>query len=118
MSRFVGEDKVRFLGLSEVSGDILRRAHAVHPVRALQTEYSLFDRGVEETDALQVARESGIGFVGYSPLGRGFLAGDIKPPTTSSPTTRAGGFRATRAITFPKTWRWCRSCRPWRSPKA
>ena len=77
MSRLVEEGKVRYLGLSEVSADVLRRAHAVHPLTALQTEYSLFDRGVEEDGALQAARELGVGFVAYSPLGRGFLSGEI-----------------------------------------
>jgi aryl-alcohol dehydrogenase-like predicted oxidoreductase len=77
MSRLVEEGKVRYLGLSEVSADILRRAHDVHPLTALQTEYSLFDRGVEEDGVLQAARELGIGFVAYSPLGRGFLSGEI-----------------------------------------
>jgi aryl-alcohol dehydrogenase-like predicted oxidoreductase len=76
----VEEGKVRYLGLSEVPADLLRRAHAVHPISALQTEYSLFDRGVEEKGALAAARELGIGFVGYSPLGRGFLSGEIKSP--------------------------------------
>ncbi|MBC6699418.1 aldo/keto reductase [Hymenobacter sp. BT190] len=80
MSRFVEEGKVRYLGVSETPAEVLRRAHAVHPITALQTEYSLFDRGVEETGALQAARELGIGFVAYSPLGRGFLSGDIKSP--------------------------------------
>ncbi|MVN77445.1 aldo/keto reductase [Hymenobacter sp. HMF4947] len=85
MSRLVEEGKVRYLGVSEVAPDILRRAHAVHPLTALQTEYSLFDRGVEETGSLQAARELGIGFVGYSPLGRGFLSGDIKTPDDFEP---------------------------------
>ncbi|TGE06515.1 aldo/keto reductase [Hymenobacter fodinae] len=80
MSRFVAEGKVRYLGVSETPVDILRRAHAVHPLTALQTEYSLFDRGVEEKGTLQAARDLGIGFVAYSPLGRGFLSGDIKSP--------------------------------------
>ena len=80
MSRLVEEGKVRYLGLSEVPADVLRRAHAVHPITALQTEYSLFDRRVEEDDILQTARELGIGFVAYSPLGRGFLSGDIQSP--------------------------------------
>ncbi|SFP92578.1 aldo/keto reductase [Hymenobacter arizonensis] len=80
MSRLVEEGKVRYLGLSEVPVDILRRAHAVHPITALQTEYSLFDRGVEENGVLAATRELGIGFVGYSPLGRGFLSGEIKSP--------------------------------------
>jgi aryl-alcohol dehydrogenase-like predicted oxidoreductase len=80
MSRLVEEGKVRYLGLSEVPADTLRRAHAVHPITALQTEYSLFDRQVEEQGILAAARELGIGFVAYSPLGRGFLSGDIKTP--------------------------------------
>ena len=80
MSRLVEEGKVRYLGLSEVPTDILRRAHAVHPITALETEYSLFDRGVEENGVLAATRELGIGFVGYSPLGRGFLSGEIKTP--------------------------------------
>jgi aryl-alcohol dehydrogenase-like predicted oxidoreductase len=80
MSRLVEEGKVRYLGLSEVSAEVLRRGHAVHPITALQTEYSLFDRRVEEEAILQTARELGIGFVAYSPLGRGFLSGDIKTP--------------------------------------
>jgi aryl-alcohol dehydrogenase-like predicted oxidoreductase len=74
MSRLVEEGKVRYIGLSEVSADYCR-AHAVHPLTALQTEYSLFDRGVEEDGVLQAARELGIGFAAYSPLGRGFLSG-------------------------------------------
>ena len=57
----------------------------MHPITALQTEYLLFDRGVEETGALQAARALGIGFVGYSPLGRGFLSGDIKTPNDFEP---------------------------------
>jgi aryl-alcohol dehydrogenase-like predicted oxidoreductase len=80
MSRLVEEGKVRFLGLSEVPADVLRRGHAVHPISALQTEYSLFDRRVEDEGILAAAREMGIGFVAYSPLGRGFLSGDIKTP--------------------------------------
>ena len=80
MSRLVEEGKVRYLGLSEVPADVLRRAHAVHPISALETEYSLFDRTVEEDGMLALTRELGIGFVGYSPLGRGFLSGEIKSP--------------------------------------
>jgi aryl-alcohol dehydrogenase-like predicted oxidoreductase len=80
MSRLVEEGKVRYLGLSEVPADVLRRVHATHPITALQTEYSLFDRHVEEEGILEAARELGIGFVAYSPLGRGFLSGDIKTP--------------------------------------
>lgn len=85
MSRLVEEGKVRYLGLSEVSADVLRRAHAVHPITALETEYSLFDRGVEENGVLEATRQMGIGFVGYSPLGRGFLSGEIKTPDDFDP---------------------------------
>lgn len=80
MSRLVEEGKVRYLGLSEVPADILRRAHAVHPLTALETEYSLFDRRAEEDDILHTAQELGIGFVAYSPLGRGFLTGELTSP--------------------------------------
>jgi aryl-alcohol dehydrogenase-like predicted oxidoreductase len=80
MSRLVEEGKVRYLGLSEVPAETLRRAHAVHPISALESEYSLFDRRVEDEGIIQAARELGIGFVAYSPLGRGFLSGDIKTP--------------------------------------
>lgn len=80
MSRLIEAGKVRYIGLSEVSTDILRLAHEVHPITALETEYSLFDRRAEEEDILRTVRELGIGFVAYSPLGRGFLSGDIKTP--------------------------------------
>jgi aryl-alcohol dehydrogenase-like predicted oxidoreductase len=80
MSRLVEEGKVRYLGLSEVPADTLRRAHAVHPISALESEYSLFDRRVEDEGIIAATRELGIGFVAYSPLGRGFLSGDIKTP--------------------------------------
>ena len=77
MAELVTEGKVRFLGLSEASPETLRKAHATHPITALQTEYSLWSR--EPEDALfAVTRELGIGFVPYSPLGRGFLSGDIR----------------------------------------
>ncbi len=80
MSRLVGQGKVRFLGLSEAAPDTIRRAHAVHAITALQTEYSLWSRDPESNGALAVCRELGIGFVPYSPLGRGFLTGAIKSP--------------------------------------
>jgi aryl-alcohol dehydrogenase-like predicted oxidoreductase len=74
MSRLVDAGKVRFLGLSEASPATLRRAHAVHPISALQTEYSLWSRDPEDA-LLATVRELGITFVAYSPLGRGFLTG-------------------------------------------
>lgn len=79
MSRLVEQGKVRYLGLSEAGVKTIRRAHAVHPVTALQTEYSLWERGPED-EILAVCRELGIGFVAYSPLGRGFLTGQITKP--------------------------------------
>ena len=79
MAEMVQEGKVRHIGLSEASADTLRRAHAVHPITALQTEYSLWTREVEE-EILPACRELGIGFVAYSPLGRGFLSGRFKSP--------------------------------------
>ena len=77
MKRLVEEGLVRRLGLSEVGPESLRRAHQVHPIAALQSEYSVFERGVEER-ILPACRELGIGFVPFSPLGRGFLAGAFK----------------------------------------
>jgi aryl-alcohol dehydrogenase-like predicted oxidoreductase len=74
MGELVKEGKVRHLGLSEASVDTLRRAHATHPITALQTEYSLWTRD-PEAEILPACRELGIGFVAYSPLGRGFLSG-------------------------------------------
>jgi aryl-alcohol dehydrogenase-like predicted oxidoreductase len=77
MARLVEEGKVRYLGLSEAGPETIRRAHAVHPIAALQTEYSLWSRDPEE-QILPTVRDLGIGFVAYSPLGRGFLTGQIR----------------------------------------
>jgi aryl-alcohol dehydrogenase-like predicted oxidoreductase len=77
MSELVKAGKVRYLGLSEASAGTIRRAHKVHPVAALQTEYSLWSRDPED-EILPTTRELGIAFVAYSPLGRGFLTGQIK----------------------------------------
>jgi len=78
MAELVAAGKVRYLGLSEASAATLRRAQAVHPISALQSEYSLWERGVE-TEVLPACRELGVGFVPYSPLGRGFLTGRLPP---------------------------------------
>ena len=89
MAELVAAGKVRHLGLSEAAPETIRRAHAVHPITALQTEYSLWTRDVED-EILPTVRELGIGFVAYSPLGRGFLTGPLqlagrhRPRTTSA----------------------------------
>lgn len=85
MAELVKAGKVKYLGLSEASAATIRRAHAVHPITALQTEYSLWTRDVED-DILPTLRELGIGFVPYSPLGRGFLAGAISKPSDLAAT--------------------------------
>jgi aryl-alcohol dehydrogenase-like predicted oxidoreductase len=77
VGELVAAGKVRYFGLSEASADVIRRAHAVFPVSALQSEYSLWERGIEE-EILPTLRELGIGLVPYSPLGRGFLTGDVR----------------------------------------
>jgi aryl-alcohol dehydrogenase-like predicted oxidoreductase len=77
MAELVKEGKIRYIGLSEASPELIRRAHAVHPITAVETEYSLWSREVED-DVLPLLMELGIGFVPYSPLGRGFLTGQIK----------------------------------------
>ncbi len=79
MSDLVGEGKVRYIGLSEAKPEQLRAAHAVHPLSALQSEYSLWSRDIEG-DILSTCRDLGIGLVAYSPLGRGFLAGKLTSP--------------------------------------
>jgi aryl-alcohol dehydrogenase-like predicted oxidoreductase len=84
MAELVREGKVRFLGLSEAGAATIRRAHAVHPISALQSEYSLWSRDPEEA-VLATVRELGIGFVAYSPLGRGFLTGRIRTADDLAP---------------------------------
>src|SRR5205085_3834873 len=79
MADLVRQGKVRHLGLSEAAPQTVRRAQAVHPIAALQTEYSLWSRD-PEAESLPLLRELGIGFVPYCPLGRGFLAGQIRSP--------------------------------------
>ncbi|MEO7716520.1 MAG: aldo/keto reductase [Capsulimonas sp.] len=95
MAELVKSGKVKHLGLSEASAETIRRANAVHPIAALQTEYSLWTRDVE-TDILPTVRELGIGFVPYSPLGRGFLTGKIKDKSSFAPDD----FRSSRSPRF------------------
>ncbi len=90
MARLVEEGKVRWLGLSEAAAETLRRAHAVHPITALQTEYSLWTRDVE-AEIMPACRALGVGFVAYSPLGRGFLTGAFRGPESLG----AGDYRGT-----------------------
>lgn len=78
MAELIRQGKVRHLGLSESAAGTIRRAHAVHPIAAVQSEYSLWTRDPEENGALSVCRELGIGFVPYSPLGRGFFSGRVR----------------------------------------
>ena len=78
MAELVKEGKIKYLGMSEASAETLRRAVKIHPITALQSEYSLWTRDVEDNDILATCRELGIGFVPYSPLGRGFLSGEFK----------------------------------------
>jgi len=78
MSRLIEDGKIRHIGLSEASADTLRKASTVHPITALQSEYSLWTRDVEQNGVLETCRELGIGLVPYSPLGRGFLSGELK----------------------------------------
>ncbi|HXG84424.1 MAG TPA: aldo/keto reductase [Pyrinomonadaceae bacterium] len=78
MAELVKEGKIRHIGLSEAGAESLRRASKIHPITALQSEYSLWTREIEDNDVLATCRELGIGFVAYSPLGRGMLSGEIK----------------------------------------
>jgi aryl-alcohol dehydrogenase-like predicted oxidoreductase len=78
MAELVKEGKVRYLGLSEMSAETVQKAHGVHPITALQTEYSLFERTVEANGVMKAMADKGTGFVAYSPLGRGFLSGNIQ----------------------------------------
>ena len=88
MAELVSEGKVRHLGLSEASASTLRRAASVHPITALQSEWSLWSRDIED-EVVPTARQLGIGIVAYSPLGRGFLTGQITSPDDFDP----GDFR-------------------------
>ena len=105
MAELVKEGKVRFLGLSEAGAKTIRRAHAVHPITALQTEYSLWTRDAEG-EILSTCRELGIAFVAYSPLGRGFLTGAFKHPhqftrgdfRSVNPRMKAGVFERNRPL--------------------
>lgn len=101
MSRLVEEGKVRYLGLSEASAETVRRAHHVHPISALQSEYSLWTRDVED-EILPACRKLGIGFVPYSPLGRGFLTGEFRKAEDLPATDRRRMFPRFQGENFEK----------------
>lgn len=101
MAELVTAGKVKYLGLSEASPSTIRRAHRVHPITALQTEYSLWERHVE-AEILPTLRELGIGFVPYSPLGRGFLTGAIKPSDLSTNDFRSQAYPRAAGDAFTK----------------
>jgi aryl-alcohol dehydrogenase-like predicted oxidoreductase len=101
MAELVQAGKVRYLGLSEAAPATIRRAHSVHPVSALQTEYSLWSREPEDA-LLPILRELGIGFVAYSPLGRGFLSGSIRKLDDLAPTDRRRFFPRFQGENFTK----------------
>jgi len=126
MAKLVKEGKVRYIGLSEASVQTLRSAFGVHPIAALQTEYSLWTRNPEK-DILPTCRELGIGFVAYSPLGRGFLTGQFKKfddlPSDDyrrfSPRFQGENFQKNLDLVRKlRTWRTKRNAgrRNWRSP--
>ncbi len=101
MARLVKQGKVRFLGLSEAGANTIRRAAKVHPIAALQTEYSLWTRDVED-EILPTCRELGVGFVAYSPLGRGFLTGQFKKLEDLPPGDRRRAFPRFQGENFEK----------------
>jgi aryl-alcohol dehydrogenase-like predicted oxidoreductase len=101
MAELVRVGKVRYLGLSEAAPATIRRAHAVHPISALQTEYSLWSREPEE-ELLPTVRELGIGFVAYSPLGRGFLTGALRKPNDLGAGDRRHAFPRFQGENFEK----------------
>ncbi|MCW2603171.1 MAG: aldo/keto reductase, partial [Pseudonocardiales bacterium] len=106
LAELVAAGKIRYVGMSEAAPETIRRAHAVQPITALQTEYSLFTRDVEDNGVLATVRELGIGFVPYSPLGRGFLSGRIRSIDDfdaddfrrSSPRFEGGNFAKNLAV--------------------
>lgn len=106
MAELVKQGKVRYLGLSEASAATLERAHKVHPISALQSEYSLWSRDQEDNGCLAACQRLGIAFVPYSPLGRGFLTGALKARMTLRRMTIAGSARVSRVKTSRRTCCW------------
>ncbi|VFB03565.1 General stress protein 69 [Chryseobacterium taihuense] len=117
MSDLVKEGKIGYIGLSEVGSETVKRAHAVHPISAVQSEYSLFERTVEEKGIIKTLNELGIGFVAYSPLGRGFLSGNIKPLTICRKMISEEVSRVFRKSIFIKILNWWKRSKIWRKKK-
>ena len=117
MAELVQAGKVRHLGLSEASADTVRRAHAVHPITALQTEYSLWERE-PETKVFPVLAELGIGFVPYSPLGRGFLTGQFRSPEDFAADDFRRHSPRFQGENFPETCNSWSGSRRWRTRRA
>lgn len=105
MADLVAAGKIRYIGLSEAGPTTIRRAHAIHPVTALQTEYSLWSREVED-EILPLVRELGIGFVPYSPLGRGFLTGQIQSFEDLAEDDYCRNSPVSRGIISRRIWIW------------
>lgn len=117
MADLIREGKIRHIGLSEASVATLERAHKVHPITALQTEYSLWTRDAEQ-GVLAACERLGIGFVPYSPLGRGFLTGAIRRPEDLAEDDFRRGNPRFQGKTSPATWRWWRRWVSWRHRRA
>jgi aryl-alcohol dehydrogenase-like predicted oxidoreductase len=113
MSELVQEGKVGYLGLSEVSSETVKRAHAVHPITAVQSEYSLFERTTEERGILNTLKDLGIGFVAYSPLGRGFLSGQIRTIADLPENDFRRAIPVFRKLIFTRIWSWLKQLRQW-----
>ena len=113
MADLVKEGKVRYIGLSEAAASTIRRAHAVHPITAVETEYSLWSRDVED-EILPTCRELGIGFVPYSPLGRGFLTGKIRKFDDFAEDDFRRFCPRFQGRTSKKTWYWLSISGSWR----
>jgi aryl-alcohol dehydrogenase-like predicted oxidoreductase len=105
MAELVRAGKIRYLGLSEAGAQTIRRAHAVHPISALQTEYSLWSRKAED-EILLTVREQRIGFVAYSPLARGLLTGQMRKPSDLAPDDWRHSSPRFRERTSRRTWIW------------
>ena len=110
MAQLVAQGKVRALGISEARPETIRRAHAVHPIAAVQNEFSLLYR-TEAEETLHTTRALNITFVAYSPLGRGLLTGAVAGQSDLAEADAAAGTRASRRKISAATWRWCSGSR-------